>query len=58
MGRVYSGWHYPSDHDMSVKLATRFSPKIQLDMDEATREITKAEYKKFQSSPERIGYRA
>ena len=58
MGRVYSGWHYPSDHDASVKLANEVSPKIQMDMDEAYKRDYKAEYKKFQSSPERIAYRA
>ena len=58
MGRVYSGWHYPSDHDASVKLANEVYPKIEMNMDEAYKRDYKAEYKKFQSSPERIKYRA
>ncbi len=30
MGRVYAGWHYPSDHNASVKLAKEVYPKINL----------------------------
>ena len=30
MGRVYAGWHYPSDHKASVKLAKEIYPKINL----------------------------
>ena len=30
MGRVYAGWHYPSDHKASVKLAKEIYPKISL----------------------------
>ena len=30
MGRVYAGWHYPSDHNASVKLAKEIYPKINL----------------------------
>ena len=30
MGRVYAGWHYPSDHKASVKMAQEIYPKINL----------------------------
>ena len=29
-GRLYAGWHYPSDHDASVKLAKQIYPDMQL----------------------------
>ena len=29
-GRVYAGWHYPSDHEASVKLAKQIYPKINM----------------------------
>ena len=30
MGRVFAGWHYPSDHKESVKIAKQVYPKINL----------------------------
>ena len=30
MGRVFAGWHYPSDHKASVKVAKEVYPKINL----------------------------
>ena len=30
MGRVYAGWHYPSDHKAGVKMAQEIYPKINL----------------------------
>ncbi|BCU97687.1 MAG: hypothetical protein CM15mV18_0700 [uncultured marine virus] len=30
MGRVFAGWHYPSDHKAGVKLAKEIYPKINL----------------------------
>ena len=30
MGRVFAGWHYPSDHKASVKIAKQVYPKINL----------------------------
>ena len=43
-GRVYAGWHYPSDHYASVKLAKQIYPNITISMNESVIDIPRRTY--------------
>ena len=43
-GRIAAGWHYPSDHYASVKLAKQIYPNIQISMNESVIDIPRRTY--------------
>mgnify|MGYP001335872377 FL=1 len=43
-GRIYAGWHYPSDHYAAVKLAKQIYPNIQISMNESVIDIPRRTY--------------
>jgi nicotinic acid mononucleotide adenylyltransferase/predicted nucleotidyltransferase/predicted transcriptional regulator len=43
-GRIAAGWHYPSDHYASVKLAKQIYPNIKISMNESVIDIPRRTY--------------
>ena len=43
-GRIYAGWHYPSDHHASVRLAKQIYPNMTISMNESVIDIPRRTY--------------
>ena len=54
-GRVFAGWHFPSDHEAGVELAKQIYPKLDLsdNVQEQTDRRLKLSKKLFEEAPER-----